>query len=792
MTAAGGFLLASATGGAHPTKSPRLHPAFAMNVPKGFVFSTLLGLAAVACSDSVGPPPVPRPVQLEPGPALGLLAAGGDSYEPNRGGHSCGLTPAGGAMCWGWNWNGQLGDGWRGDSSVPVVVEGGLSLRSITSDGMHVCGLDVDGGVHCWGDNNSGQLGSHPGHCAGARACTGTPVRVPLTQRASLVQAGVTFTCAATEDGQVVCWGTGYIDTNGTGEQAARATRPVPVFQPGPVDDLAAGTVHACALVQSEAYCWGSNRNGQLGTTTGRCDRWPYYGACSREPVKVEAPEPFVALAAGSHHSCGLSADGTAYCWGGNGDGQLGHSASGGRVLPVSGATRFARIYASYERTCALSLEGAAYCWGRNDFGQAGSEQASRLPRPTRVEGGHSFLELAMTWGHTCGLRTDGLVLCWGARHKGALGDGRTAVAREPVPAALRGRPVRSLALAFQRACLATVEGDAFCWGETSRGSHSQAAPVGNVTPLVEVSTGGHHACGLAPNGAAFCWGQNSRGQLGTGGLSDDPNPRAVVGGLAFTSLSVGREHTCGVTRNGEGFCWGSNLHGELGTGTPMQFSPRPIRVEGVPWLESVHAGNAMTCGRSLDGGAWCWGANGRGQLGLGYPSDRGSGRVGDVVFRTLSVARPRLAMHAATCGLDLDGVAHCWGSNEANKLGEGPPGSLPSPTVTAPGLFFSDIAVGDHSTCGITANGALYCWGRDPAGDVSGVVPAASPIPRLLDDTHRYVRVSVGRDVGCALTDRLAVRCWGDRDSGLVADGVQSLSAIPVLVDGGIRFGPR
>ena len=140
---------------------------------------------------------------------------------------------------------------------------------------------------------------------------------------------------------------------------------------------VVAGSSHTCALTSTgSAYCWGANGEGQLGDGT-RLVRFT--------PVAVDQPAAFVSLTAGTAHTCGLTAGGVAYCWGSNVDGQLGDGTTATRLVPneVAGGSRFASLTAGPDHTCGLTDEQRALCWGNDDIGQVGAIGASHgLPQP--------------------------------------------------------------------------------------------------------------------------------------------------------------------------------------------------------------------------------------------------------------------------------------------------------------------------------------------------------------------------------------------------------------------------
>lgn len=193
----------------------------------------------------------------------------------------------------------------------PVPVRGFVSAaRSMAAGYVHTCATDSASAVWCWGENTFGQLGTLTTENASV------PTRVPeLTAGVTALVAGSNHTCALTSTGGVVCWGSntyGNLGFNSTESQLP--PRSVVGLESGVVA-LAAGAQHTCALSRSGGVsCWAGNEAGQLGTGTRQRSRVP--------TQVVGLSSGVVALAAGSEHTCAVTAAGRVLCWGNNADGQ--------------------------------------------------------------------------------------------------------------------------------------------------------------------------------------------------------------------------------------------------------------------------------------------------------------------------------------------------------------------------------------------------------------------------------------------------------------------------------------
>ncbi len=338
---------------------------------------------------------------------------------------------------------------------------------------------------------------------------------------------------------------------------------------------LGLGYRHSCAITsEGVARCWGSNFDGQLGR--------PETGVSLPAPGDVEGLGTAVMIAAGQNHSCAVLADGSVACWGDDTNGQLGRGATGGSssapvtVAGLSGATAGA---CGAFHSCALA-GGVVRCWGANGFGQLGDGTMEDRSSPTEVTGIADAIALGVGEYHSCAVLAGGELRCWGMNGDGQLGAGSMTHRSEPV----------------------------------------RVTGVGGVLEVV----GGYGFTCARTSGGVSCWGTSSVGQLGDGtsGVRPTPGPVPVTGALGIAAGSV---HACARLADGTARCWGYNADGQLGDGSDISGLPVirriPVAVMALTGVRTIAAGSSHTCAIVEGGAAFCWGDDDAGQLG-----DEGSG----------------------------------------------------------------------------------------------------------------------------------------------------------------------
>ena len=413
------------------------------------------------------------PVQVEGVGGTGTLT-GVTSVTGDKSGSSCAIVASGGVDCWGYGYNGQLGNGVfyttsPNGSATPVQVEGVggtgtlTGVTSLTSDGYgyDFCAVLASGGVDCWGNNEYGQLGN------GTVSNSATPVPVEgvggagtLTGVASLTSDTIGTYCALLTSGAVDCWGWGEDGELGNG--TFDTTSPYGTATPVQVEGVGGGTLTGvealanddigfCALLTTgEVNCWGINGYGALGNGT-------FSNSATPVPVEGVAGTGTLtgveSLIGGWNTYCAIFASGGVDCWGFGGEGGLGNGTVSNSATPVpvegvGGAGTLTGVASLTSDTigtyCALLTSGAVDCWGWGEDGELGngtfdttSPYGTATPVQVEGVGGGTLTGVTSVVGEVetyCATLASGGVDCWGYDDDGELGNGTVSDSATPVP----------------------------------------------------------------------------------------------------------------------------------------------------------------------------------------------------------------------------------------------------------------------------------------------------------------------------------------------------------------------
>lgn len=202
----------------------------------------------------------------------------------------------------------------------------------------------------------------------------------------------------------------------------------------------------------------------------------------------------------------------------------------------------------------------------------------------------------------------------------------------------------------------------------------------------------------------------------------------------------------------------------------------------------TIVAGENHSCGLALDGSAHCWGHNDTGQLGDGSNSSTST-----PVQVATAVSFTALAAGADhTCGIDSSGAAHCWGLNNYGQLGDSTSLTRFAPVRVRTATRFHAITAGGWHTCGVATDGKVWCWGWNAygqvgAGDASVGLGLNAPVET--EGGLVFTTVAGGASFTCGIEVGGAARCWGYNATGQLGDGTMTDRSTPTTVVTALTF---
>ena len=362
-----------------------------------------------------------------------------------------------------------------------------------------------------------------------------------------------------------------------------------------------------------------------------------------RANVSISAIDPTGRIAAGDKHTCAIALNDTIWCWGDNTYSQLGSSSFPNELslVPVQttalpGLRIAKRIVAGANHTCVLATDGTVWCWGQNGNGNLGDGTFSNLGNPVQALLGETAVMIAAGGATTCAALSDDRLKCWGKGNSGQIGNNAVLLSNG-TPVYVSSVPVyftvAHLEIGNTHSCAISAVGVAWCWGQFTNGRLGTTGLSNAVTPSAtaslgstasEVAAGGAHTCALLSTGSITCFGNNNMGQLGQVlATASSSSPTLVVLASTATHVAAGGQFTCALLSTATVHCFGDNASGQLGSGVAGSVRETAAVVTGLTGtVVDVTTGTSHACAVMSTGEVRCWGLNDFGQLGIGSQSN--------------------------------------------------------------------------------------------------------------------------------------------------------------------------
>jgi len=338
---------------------------------------------------------------------------------------ACGVQSDASIWCQGYDGGAELGQyyGQAVGAPTPLLAPSGAwTTASFTTGSTGVngsCAIAGDGTLWCWGYNLEGEAGD------GTTTQRSYPVQAGAATTWSSVSAGTQTVCGIQTDASLWCWGS---TANGqTGISGASGNKTVPTAGPaGTWSSVTVGDTHTCAIkTDGTLWCWGANASGQLGLGNTTTFTTP-------QQVSVSGITTWSSVSAGAADTCAVAATGThpnaLYCWGYNVYGQVGNASTTNVTTPTRpDSNTWSSVAVGNLATCGVRTTGALYCWGQNNYGQLGQGGAANSPTylssPTQVGALTTWTDTGAGDGYACARKSDSTLWCWGRDDYRQLGD---------------------------------------------------------------------------------------------------------------------------------------------------------------------------------------------------------------------------------------------------------------------------------------------------------------------------------------------------------------------------------
>ena len=753
---------------------------------------------------------------------------------------SVALKQDGTVWSWGQNNDGELGLGNTTEYSEPQqITDIKEKITDVKTGYYHSIALTEKGEVYTWGYNGNGQLGN------GTREDSLVPVKVTGLENIAKVNAYKYMTIALTQNGEVYAWGSGYgakpvklnftrkiIDVSGNlvlaeNRKAYNLTETASYGKD--LIKISAGESHYLGLTSDgEVYAWGGNGYGQLGDGTNT--------STYTEPTKVVTPDgkskisKIVDISAGNMYSIITDKDGKVYTFGNYGDYRTANTVHSNKPVEIQDLYKTELVAASEGgHTAIVDWDGNVYTVGLNDYGQLGLKDTTTRSKFEKIGELEISCEPARITLNVGESKDISLALSSSfnlKNNKQASGEVNKTIENETI-ASLAGNTVTGNAIG-KTMLNATYEGIIGTLNtqiqKFNKNVEVEVLPKnGKVTPKVEAGDG--FTVELKADGTVWSHGQNQYGQLGVGDtnsynelqkvkiikntIKNEDGSKTEIEDT-IKDISVGNYHVLALSETGKVYAWGYGEKGQLGTGSGYS-NEEPVVVKDIyrkqlQDIVKVEAGENVSFAITSKGKVYAWG-NGyssRAQL-LDLPENAvditskyvltGDGKVYNISTKEqLPIVGKIVDLDEGTnhtVMLTNDGKAYAIGDNTYGQLSNG--NNVPSETTpvavrkNSENIFtgIKEIKAGDKTTVIVTTDGKLYACGMNDNNELGIENKEILDVntPQENKNIENVIFANIGTNHVVAIKEDGEVDAFGYGKNGELGSRNDKNSIIPVMV---------
>jgi len=361
--------------------------------------------------------------------------------------HSAALTSEGRIFTWGYNDNGQLGNGTTIDKFTPTEITNqfnlaiGETITSVSLGGNHSSVVTSEGRIFTWGYNVYGQLGDGTLDNKLYPTEITNQFNLAIGELITNVSLGAYHSSAFTSEGRIFTWGHNNHRELGDGTTVDKyiptdITSQFNLTIGETITSVSMGGNHS-SVVTSEGriFTWGRNDFGQLGDGTTTSKDVPTE---ITNKFNLAIGESITNVSLGAYHSSAITSEGRIFTWGLNNDGRLGNGTTVDKQVPTEITNQFnlaigetiTSVSLGSDHSAAVTSEGRIFTWGRNYYGRLGDGTTVDKHVPTLITNqfnlavGETITSISLGSAHSAAVTSEGRIFTWGLNSSGQLGDG--------------------------------------------------------------------------------------------------------------------------------------------------------------------------------------------------------------------------------------------------------------------------------------------------------------------------------------------------------------------------------